>query len=57
MKGDKMITREQLEERKTELERAIKQLEANLIANQGALQMIDALLAEDTEATEGEAGD
>ena len=52
-----MITREQLEERKMELEMAIKQLEANLIANQGALQMIDALLAEDTEPTEGEAGD
>jgi hypothetical protein len=41
-----VITREQLEERKRQLEAAIKQLEANLVANQGALQMIAALLEE-----------
>lgn len=44
-----MITREMLEKRREELENAIHQMQMNLAANQGALQMIIALLAEEEE--------
>lgn len=51
------ITREQLEERKAQIEQGVRQLEANIIANRGALQMVEELLAqmdgETGEETEG----
>lgn len=37
--------REQLEARRAQLEAAIRNLEANLVANRGALQMCDEALA------------
>ena len=50
-----MITRETLEAKKQQLEAGIAQLEATLIANRGALQMVEALLSEsDEEPTEPE---
>jgi hypothetical protein len=50
-----MITREQLEERKAQIEQGIKRLELNIVANRGALQMVDELLAQ-MDAPEGDEG-
>jgi len=41
-----MITREQLEAKREQLQASIAQIEATLHAHQGALQMVEALLAE-----------
>ena len=40
------ITRGMLEERKRGIENAIQQLQAQTAANQGALQIVDGLIAE-----------
>jgi len=44
-----MITREKLEQHAQTLRAAVERLEADLIANRGALQMVEALLTEDAE--------
>ena len=45
-----MITREKLQETKRNLEQAILQLQMNLAANQGALQMVEEFLADGNES-------